>query len=116
MIRRIVKPMFSEGVMVGLVRMGLAALYGGIRSAAVAGPVMALVFITIYAFALGDWHEAAITAFAPDRSLWDAEPGLGWRCALTVCRLAGAWFFLIPAPPAELDSAFPRPPRESWNA
>jgi hypothetical protein len=103
MIQRIVKRAFSEGTVVGSTRAALAALcvaalINGVRGGdALAGPIMALVFISSYALALRDWREAAIIVFAPDRMLSDLQVSLGWRIAFTVLRLIGAgifWTFL----------------------
>ncbi len=104
MIQKVAKPIFSEGVVVGLARIGLAALYasalfGGIRSAdATAVQVMALVFITIYAFVLDDWREALLVLFAPDASLW--RPPTGWnlfdRLGMAACRHAVLWIVVRP--------------------
>ena len=103
--RRMARLIFSDGVLPGVVRLGLSLVYttalcaATIRAvhadAAIGAIALVALFTGIFGYVVG-WRELAVVAFAPDRALWHAEGGLGWtrRLPLTALRLFLAWVLL----------------------
>jgi hypothetical protein len=118
--RRLVPAVGGDGLVPGIARCLLAALYAtallsGFHDAETAAlQIMALVFVMTYAWVLCDWREALRVLFTPDASLWRFPTGwsLFDRFGVAAYRHAVLWLvvpFLCAGLPCRPEWIVPLP-------